>query len=138
MPVERPSVVNSLLERSVIDQSITVNIVRLVSAFGSVPSYLFERLSQPTECNVSHPHHSLGVYLGGNRLLVRKLKGLLFLLGDYFSMGPSLCALVRLALDHVILIWGTNNTTTTFRDTHHFTTEEIRRREIASKFVLTN
>ncbi|KAJ5439086.1 uncharacterized protein N7458_010084 [Penicillium daleae] len=72
------------------------------------------------------------------RLLVRKLKGLQFIMGDYFSMGAILCALVRLALVHVVLIWGTNNMTTTFRHTHHFTPEEIRRREIASKFVLTN
>ncbi|OKO98435.1 hypothetical protein PENSUB_9111 [Penicillium subrubescens] len=70
------------------------------------------------------------------RLLVRKWKGLQFLLGDYFSLGAILCALVRLALVHVILIWGTNNMTTTFRHTHHFTTEEIRRREIASNLWL--
>ncbi|KAJ6078656.1 hypothetical protein N7467_008409 [Penicillium canescens] len=72
------------------------------------------------------------------RLLLRKVKGLKFVLGDYFAMGAILCALVRLALVHVILIWGTNNMSTTFRHTHHFTPEEIRRREIASKFVLTN
>lgn len=72
------------------------------------------------------------------RLLVRKWKGSQFLLGDYFSLGAILCALVRLALVHVILIWGTNNMTTTFRHTHHFTSEEIRRREIASKLVLAN
>ncbi|KAJ6043411.1 uncharacterized protein N7446_001610 [Penicillium canescens] len=72
------------------------------------------------------------------RLLLRKVKGLTFVLGDYFAMGAILCALVRLALVHVILIWGTNNMSTTFRHTHHFTPEEIRRREIASKFVLTN
>jgi hypothetical protein len=72
------------------------------------------------------------------RLLMRKLKGLPFVLGDYFSMGAILCVLARLALVHVILIWGTNNMTPTFRQTHHFTLEEIRRREIASKFVLVN
>lgn len=72
------------------------------------------------------------------RLLVRKLKGFKFVLGDYFAMGAILCALVRLALVHVILIWGTNNMSSTFRHTHNFTPEEIRRREIASKFVLTN
>ncbi|CAP91563.1 Pc13g04940 [Penicillium rubens Wisconsin 54-1255] len=43
------------------------------------------------------------------RLLLRKLKGRQFILGDYFAMGAILCALVRLALVHVILIWGTNN-----------------------------
>ncbi|KAJ5696917.1 hypothetical protein N7536_007329 [Penicillium majusculum] len=72
------------------------------------------------------------------RLLVRKLKGFQFVLGDYFAMGAILCALVRLGLVHVILIWGTNNMSTKFRQTHDFTSEEIRRREIASKFVLAN
>ncbi|GFF28960.1 hypothetical protein IFM61606_10264, partial [Aspergillus udagawae] len=73
-----------------------------------------------------------------SRLLVRKLKRSHFVLGDYFSMGAIFCALLRLALVHVILIWGTNNMAATFRHTHHFTPEEIRRREIASKFVLAN
>ncbi|OQE14360.1 hypothetical protein PENSTE_c036G07533 [Penicillium steckii] len=73
-----------------------------------------------------------------SRLLLRKWKGFQFNLGDYFSMGAILCALVRLALVHVILIWGTNNMAREFRDTHTFTIEEIHRREIASKFVLTN
>jgi hypothetical protein len=72
------------------------------------------------------------------RLLVRKLKKSRFVLGDYFSMGAIFCALVRLALVHVVLIWGTNNMAPSFRYTHHFTPEEIRRREVASKFVLAN
>lgn len=72
------------------------------------------------------------------RLLLRKWKGFHFVHGDYFSMGAILCALARLALVHVILIWGTNNMPSSFRNTHNFTPEEIRRREIASKFVLTN
>ncbi|CAG8889593.1 unnamed protein product [Penicillium egyptiacum] len=71
------------------------------------------------------------------RLLLRKLRGQ-FILGDYFAMGAMLCAFIRLALVHVILIWGTNNMSNTSRRTHHFTLEEIRRREIASKFVLTD
>jgi hypothetical protein len=80
----------------------------------------------------------VAIGLIGLRLLMRKLKRLPFVLGDYFSMGAILCALARLALVHVILIWGTNNMTPTFRQTHHFTLEEIHRREIASKCVLVN
>lgn len=72
------------------------------------------------------------------RLLVRKLKKFQFVLGDYFAMGAIICALVRLGLVHVILIWGTNNMSTKFRHTHDFTPEEIRRREIAGKLVLAN
>lgn len=72
------------------------------------------------------------------RLLLRKSKGLQFVWGDYYSMGAILCAIVRLALVHVILIWGTNNMSIAFRQSHEFTTEEIHRREIASKFVLAN
>lgn len=72
------------------------------------------------------------------RLLMRKVKKAPFVLGDYFSMGAIFCALVRLALVHVILLWGTNNMSAAFRQTHHFTPEEIRHREIASKFILVN
>ena len=72
------------------------------------------------------------------RLLVRKLKRSPFVLGDYFSVGAMFCALVRLALVHVVLLWGTNNMAAMFRQTHHFTPDEIRRREIGSKFVLVN
>ncbi|KAJ5976848.1 hypothetical protein N7501_000190 [Penicillium viridicatum] len=72
------------------------------------------------------------------RLLVRKLKGFKFVLGDYFAMGAIFCALARLGLVHVIIIWGTNNMSAKFRHTHNFTPEEVRRREIASKLVLAN
>jgi hypothetical protein len=72
------------------------------------------------------------------RLVLRKVKGLHFVLGDYFAMGAILCALIRLALVHVILIWGTNNISDTLRHTYHFTPEEIRQREVASKFLLVN
>lgn len=72
------------------------------------------------------------------RLLVRKLKGFQFVLGDYLAMGAILCALVRLGLIHVILIWGTNNMSSKLRHTTDFTPEDIRRREIASKLVLAN
>ncbi|KAL5361126.1 hypothetical protein BJX96DRAFT_81522 [Aspergillus floccosus] len=80
----------------------------------------------------------LAIALIALRLLLRKVKRAPFVLGDYFSMGAIFCALVRLALVHVILLWGTNNMPATFRQTHHFTSDEIRRREIASKFVLVN
>ncbi|CAI7616250.1 unnamed protein product [Penicillium glandicola] len=72
------------------------------------------------------------------RLLLRKLKGHQFILGDYFAMAAIFCALVRLPLIHVVLIWGTNNMSPTLRHTYHFTPEEVRHREIASKFVLAN
>lgn len=72
------------------------------------------------------------------RLALRKVRGLQFTLGDRLAMGAILCAIVRLVLVHVILIWGTNNVPLSFRQTHIFTDEDIRHREIASKFVLVN
>ncbi|CAG8040586.1 unnamed protein product [Penicillium salamii] len=72
------------------------------------------------------------------RLLLRKIKGLNFVWGDYFSMAAILCALVRLALVHVVLLWGTNNMPAALRETMKFTAQEIHRRETASKFVLAN
>ena len=115
---------------------ITVNIVRLVSAFGSVHPFLRNAMDPTLIILWAFTWAAIGLIV--LRLLARKLKGLQFVLGDYFSIGAILCALVRLALVTVILIWGTNNMTTTFRETHHFTTKEIHRREIASQFVLIN
>ncbi|KAE8163811.1 hypothetical protein BDV40DRAFT_287507 [Aspergillus tamarii] len=72
------------------------------------------------------------------RLVMRKIRGKAFVLGDYLSLCAILCALIRLALVHVIIIWGTNNMSPGFRYSHHFTPEEIYRRETASKFTLVN
>ncbi|KAJ1714383.1 hypothetical protein F9C07_2231600 [Aspergillus flavus] len=72
------------------------------------------------------------------RLVMRKIRGKAFVLGDYLSLCAILCALIRLALVHVIIIWGTNNMSREFRYSHHFTSEEIYRRETASKFTLVN
>ncbi|KAE8335785.1 hypothetical protein BDV24DRAFT_155705 [Aspergillus arachidicola] len=72
------------------------------------------------------------------RLVMRKIRGKAFVLGDYLSLCAILCALIRLALVHVIIIWGTNNISRGFRYSHHFTSEEIYRRETASKFTLVN
>lgn len=74
----------------------------------------------------------------GLRLILRKIRGHVYTLGDYLSIAAIICALVRLALVHVVLIWGTNNMSPGARKAHVFTPEDIRRREIASQFVLAN
>ncbi|KAK1141909.1 hypothetical protein N8T08_008422 [Aspergillus melleus] len=80
----------------------------------------------------------LTVTLIATRLLMRKVRRKPFVLGDYLSFAAILCALVRLALVHVILIWGTNNMSLDMRQAHHFTDQEIHQREIGSKFALCN
>ncbi|KAB8231006.1 hypothetical protein BDV23DRAFT_190905 [Aspergillus alliaceus] len=72
------------------------------------------------------------------RLVMRKIRGKSFVLGDYLSIAAILCALIRLALVHVMIIWGTNNMPPKIRHSHHFTSQEIYRRETASKFALVN
>ncbi|KAF7585934.1 hypothetical protein BBP40_009854 [Aspergillus hancockii] len=72
------------------------------------------------------------------RLVMRKVRGKSFVLGDYLSIGAILCALIRLALVHVIVVWGTNNMSPALRYSHHFTSVEVYRRETASKFALAN
>ena len=72
------------------------------------------------------------------RLIWRKVAGQSFNLGDYLTMAACVAALIRLALVHVVLTWGTNNMTDTFRNTHHFTAREIYQREIGSKFIIIN
>lgn len=80
----------------------------------------------------------LTVSLIATRLLLRKVRRKPFVLGDYLCFAAILCALVRLALVHVILVWGTNNMSADIRQTHHFTDQEIHQREIGSKFTLCN
>lgn len=79
----------------------------------------------------------LTVALIVTRLLMRKVRRKPFVLGDYLSFAAILCALVRLALVHVILTWGTNNMPAEMRQSH-FTDQQIHQREIGSKFTLCN
>ncbi|KAK4695472.1 hypothetical protein P7C71_g2286, partial [Lecanoromycetidae sp. Uapishka_2] len=59
-------------------------------------------------------------------------------LGDYLTMGAIFCAIARLAIIDVVLIWGSNNVTPEFRKTHHFSSTELYHREIGSKLTLVN
>ncbi|KAM5343472.1 hypothetical protein ACJ41O_012009 [Fusarium nematophilum] len=74
----------------------------------------------------------------GVRLVWRKVARQPFNLGDYLTMAACLCCLVRLALIHVVLTWGTNNVPAAIRKTKVFTDDEIYRRTIGSKFAIAN
>ncbi|KAL7918217.1 hypothetical protein ACQKWADRAFT_304811 [Trichoderma austrokoningii] len=72
------------------------------------------------------------------RLWGRKYVRQPFNRGDYLTMAAAACALIRLGMIHVVLIWGTNNMTAAQRANHHFTPTEIYQREIGSKLTITN
>lgn len=72
------------------------------------------------------------------RLILVKVNTKPFSMGDYLTMGAIFCALARLSLIHVVLIWGSNNVTSKFRATHHFTQQEIYHREIGGKLTIVN
>ena len=72
------------------------------------------------------------------RLVGRRIAKHVYNAGDWLTMGAIVCALTRLALIHVVLIWGTTNMSTKFRLQHHFTPDEIYQREIGSKFSIAN
>ncbi|KAA8644967.1 hypothetical protein EYZ11_004499 [Aspergillus tanneri] len=78
------------------------------------------------------------VALIATRLLLRKVRRKAFVAGDYLSMAAILCALIRLALVHVIILWGTNNMAPKMRSEYPFTAQEIYQREIGSKLTLVN
>ncbi|KAL9573141.1 hypothetical protein ACKAV7_002826 [Fusarium commune] len=80
----------------------------------------------------------LSLLIMGVRLIWRKAAKQKFVLGDYLTMGAILCCAVRLALIHVVLTWGTNNIKPSLREKMVFTDEIIYRREIGSKFAITN
>ncbi|KAF4308230.1 putative pth11-type gpcr protein [Botryosphaeria dothidea] len=80
----------------------------------------------------------LAVVVMASRLILRKVRGQPFVMGDYLTMGALLCALVRLSLIHVVITWGTNNMSPKLRDSTTWTPEKIYQREIGSKFAIAN
>ncbi|OJD29710.1 pth11-type gpcr protein [Diplodia corticola] len=80
----------------------------------------------------------LAVTIMVSRLLLRKVRGQDYSAGDYLTMAAIFCAFVRLALIHVVLVWGTNNMSPQLRDKTHWTPEKVYRREIGSKFAVVN
>ncbi|KAK7718200.1 hypothetical protein SLS57_006075 [Botryosphaeria dothidea] len=67
----------------------------------------------------------LAVVVMASRLILRKVRGQPFVMGDYLTMGALLCALVRLSLIHVVITWGTNNMSPKLRDSTTWTPEKI-------------
>jgi cobalamin synthase len=69
------------------------------------------------------------------RLVMRKIRGHNFDVGDYVTMGAIFCLVTQISLIHVVLIWGTNNVTEAYRSSHHSTDQEIYQREVGSKLI---
>lgn len=59
-------------------------------------------------------------------------------LGDYFTIAAIISILLRGAVIHVALVWGTNSITAAERNTMAFTPEVIYRLEIGSKLTIVN
>ncbi|KAH6606012.1 PTH11-like G-protein-coupled receptor [Trichoderma cornu-damae] len=80
----------------------------------------------------------LALLIMGVRLCGRKYARQPFNTGDYLTMAACVCALTRLGLIHIVLTWGTNNISAAERKVHHFTSQEIYRREVGSKLSVAN
>ncbi len=72
------------------------------------------------------------------RLVMRKVRGQTFELGDHITIAAMFCLMARNGMIHVVFVWGTNNVTEAFRNSHHFTADEIHQREVGSKLTITN
>lgn len=72
------------------------------------------------------------------RLVGRRMAKHKYTAGDWCTTGAIICALTRLALIHVVLIWGTSNISPALRKSHNFSPQEIYQREIGSKFSIAN
>jgi hypothetical protein len=72
------------------------------------------------------------------RLVMRKLRHERFGPSDYVTMACMFCLLVRNGMNHVVLIWGTNDVTEAFRASYVFTADDIYQREVGSKLVIIN
>jgi hypothetical protein len=72
------------------------------------------------------------------RLMLRKYRKQGLEIGDYLTIAAIISLLLRGAVIHVALVWGTNSITAAVRAQIQFTSEEIYRREIGSKLTIVN
>jgi hypothetical protein len=72
------------------------------------------------------------------RLVLRRCSKQSLEPGDYFTIAAIISLLLRGAVIHVALVWGTNSITAAVRAQLQFTSEEIYRREIGSKLTIVN
>lgn len=72
------------------------------------------------------------------RLVLRTYRKQRLELGDYFTIAAIISVLLRGAVIHVALVWGTNSITSAARTKINFTPQEIYRREIGSKLTIVN
>lgn len=61
-----------------------------------------------------------------------------FSLGDYFTIAAIVSILLRGAVIHVALVWGTNSITAAVRKVLKFTPEVIYRHEVGAKLTIVN
>ena len=81
----------------------------------------------------------MALLIMGSRLgLVKLYKKDAFATGDYLTMGAMFCAIARLTIIHVVLVWGSNNMEASSRQTHLFTQQEIYQRQVGGKLTLVN
>ena len=80
----------------------------------------------------------LAMALMALRLVMRKVRGQKFDPSDKITMLCMFFLIGRCAMIHVVLIWGSNNVTKTFRESHVFGAREIYEREVGSKLTLVN
>lgn len=70
------------------------------------------------------------------RLVLGRLCKQKFDVGDRLTVAAIVFSIARVAFTHVLVIWGTNNISDEYRDTHHFSKLDIYHREMGSKFTL--
>lgn len=79
---------------------------------------------------------SLSLLIMVSRLVLGRFFGQKFDVGDGLTVTAIFFTLVRTPLAHVVIVWGTNNLSAAYRETHQFGSLEIYHREIGSKFTL--
>lgn len=72
------------------------------------------------------------------RLGLKQHKRQVFSVGDYLTIAAIVAILLRGAVIHVALVWGTNSITAADRKTMTFTPEVIYQHEVGSKLTIVN
>jgi hypothetical protein len=70
------------------------------------------------------------------RLIMRKVRKQRFEAGEDVTMACMFSLLALNGMNHVVLIWGTNDMTDNFRASRIFTADEIYQREMGSKLAI--
>jgi hypothetical protein len=78
----------------------------------------------------------ISILIMGARLFLGRWCKKKFDIGDALTVVAIIFVLAHIALSHVVLLWKTNDISPSLGDIHKLSNEELRQRELGSKFTI--